>query len=150
DPKTGSWKPVTPDWNNTHQLTGSIGGPIRKNKTFFFALYDQTIVKARTTQNPQVLTPCARNGIFRYFDNWNNGNAITAIQPTGNTPTIPVVDGLGNPLTPASNPGTGGPFTGALRYVSVFGKVTNIPTRPDCSDAIVQSGTNWDTNRKAL
>lgn len=149
DPTTGAWKPVTPDWSNNHQLTGSLGGPIKKNKTFFFVLYDQTIVKARTVQNPQVLTPCARNGIFRYFDNWNNGNAIATTQATGNTPTIAVVDGLGNPLTPATNP-NGTPVTGGLRYVSVFGRVTNIPTRPDCSDAIVQSGSNWDTNRKAL
>jgi hypothetical protein len=149
DARTGAWKPVTPDWNNTHQLTGSFGGPIRKNKTFFFTLFDQTVVKARTTQNPQVLTPCARNGIFRFFDNWNNGSAIAPLQPTGNTPTIAVVDGLGNPLTPATNP-NGTPFTGALRYVSVFGRVTNTPTRPDCSDAIVQTGSNWDSNRKAL
>jgi hypothetical protein len=149
DVRTGAWKPVTPDWNNTHQLTGSIGGPIRKNKTFFFTLYDQTIVKARTVQNPQVLTPCARNGIFRYFDNWNNGNAIATMQASGNTPTIAVVDGLGNPLTPAMNP-NGSSFTGALRYVSVFGRVTNTPTRPDCSDAVVQSGTNWDVNRREL
>jgi hypothetical protein len=149
DPKTGAWKPVTPDWNNTHQLTGSLGGPIKKNKTFFFTLYDQTIVRARTIQNPQVLTPCARNGIFRYFDNWNNGNAIATTQASGNTPTIPVVDGLGNPLTPATNP-NGSPFNGSLRYASVFGRVTNTPTRPDCSDAIVQAGTNWDANRKAL
>lgn len=149
DSRTGAWKPVTPDWNNTHQLTGSFGGPIKKSKTFFFTLYDQAIVKARTTQNPQVLTPCARNGIFRYFDNWNNANAIATTQATGNTPTIAVVNGIGNPLTPAANP-NGTPYTGGLRYVSVFGRVSNVPTQPDCSDAIVQSGTNWDPNRRAL
>ena len=147
DSKTGAWKPTTPDWANLHQLTGSIGGPIIKNKTFFFALYDQYIVGARTTQNPVVLTPCARNGIFRYFDGWNNGN-VTAATVLGTTPTTAVVDALGNPVPPATNP-TGGP-TGPLRYVSVFGPVTNTPTRPDCSDAIVNPGTNFDPNRKAL
>jgi hypothetical protein len=148
DSKTGAWKPTTPDWANLHQLTGSIGGPIIKNKTFFFALYDQFIVGARTTQNPVVLTPCARNGIFRYFDGWNNGNA-TAATVGGTTPTTAVVDALGNPVAPATNP-AGGPFTGSLHYVSVFGPVTNTPTRPDCSDAIVNAGTNFDPNRKAL
>ena len=147
DSKTGAWKPTTPDWANLHQLTGSIGGPIIKNKTFFFALYDQYIVGARTTQNPVVLTPCARNGIFRYFDGWNNGN-VTAATVLGATPTTAVVDALGNPVPPLTNP-TGGP-TGPLRYVSVFGPVTNTPTRPDCSDAIVNPGTNFDPNRKAL
>jgi len=148
DSKTGSWKPTTPDWANLHQLTGSLGGPIIKNKTFFFALYDQYIVGARTTQNPVVLTPCARNGIFRYFDGWNNGN-VTAATVGGATPTTAVVDALGNPVAPLTN-STGGPFTGALRYVSVFGPVTNTPTRADCSDAIVNPGTNFDPNRKAL
>jgi hypothetical protein len=143
DSKTGAWKPTTPDWANLHQLTGSLGGPIIKNKTFFFALYDQYIVGARTTQNPVVLTPCARNGIFRYFDGWNNGN-VTAATVLGTTPTTAVVDALGNPVPPATNP------TGPLRYVSVFGPVTNTPTRPDCSDAIVNPGTNFDPNRKAL
>ena len=110
------------DWTNKHQLTGSVGGPIVKNKTFFFALFDDQLVRARTTQNPIVLTPCARNGIFRYFDSWNNGNAIAPTQATGTTPTIAVVDGIGNPRPPATNP-NGTPFTGALRYASVFGQL---------------------------
>src|SRR6185369_17213127 len=67
DPRTGAWKPTSPDWHNVHTFTGSYGGPIKKNKTFFFALYDQALVNIRTTQNALVLTPCARNGVFRYF-----------------------------------------------------------------------------------
>jgi hypothetical protein len=153
DGRTGAWKPVAPDWVNSHQLTGSIGGPIKKNKTFFFALFDDLIVKSRTTQNPVVLTPCARNGIFRYFDGWNNGNAITATS-LGNTPTTAVVDGRGVPLTPTTSATGTGPFTGSLRYVSVFGPVTNTPVQPDCSDAIIgrastSTGT-WDTNRSRI
>jgi len=69
-------EPTKPDWSNNHQFTGSLGGPIVKNKTFFFALWDSLLVNNRTTPNSIVLTPCARNGVFRYFDNWNNGNAI--------------------------------------------------------------------------
>jgi hypothetical protein len=100
--------------------------------------------------NPVVLTPCARNGIFRYFDNWNNGNALQVMQATTATPTIAVVDGIGNPLKPATNP-DGTSFTGTLRYASVFGPLQNTPTKADCSDAIVgraatSTGT-WDTNR---
>ena len=82
----------------------SFGGPIVRNKTFFFALYDQALVNVRTTQNPIVLTPCARNGIFRYFDSWNNGNALQVRLSRDATPTIAVVDGVGNPLRPATNP----------------------------------------------
>src|SRR5262249_23703473 len=147
DPRTGGWKATKPDWNNTHEFTGNVGGPIVKNKTFFFTLFDDVLVRARTLQNPVVLTPCARNGIFRFFDGWNNGNAIAPVQAAGGTPTLPVVDGLGNPLTPATNP-NGSPFTGSLRYASVFGKLPDsLPAASaDCSNiaALVQPGTNWD------
>ena len=158
DAKTGAWNPTKPNWTNAHEGTLSFGGPIIKNKTFFFALYDGVVVNARTTQNPVVLTPCARNGIFRYFDGWNNGNTTQTLQATGATPTIQVVDALGNPLRPAFNPGlqdSTNPFTGQLRYVSVFGPVTNPSAlNADCSNAQIgaaptSTGT-WDTNRKAV
>src|SRR5262245_14834585 len=54
DPKTGAWKPLTKDWVNRNQYTGSIGGPIVKNKTFFFALWDGLVVNERALQNPLV------------------------------------------------------------------------------------------------
>ena len=62
DPKTQAWSPVPLDWNNRHQYTLSLGGPIIKNKTFFFGLWDGLINNRRTIQNVTVLTPCARNG----------------------------------------------------------------------------------------
>ena len=148
DPRTGAWKPTSPDWHNVHTFTGSYGGPIVKNKTFFFALWDQALVNIRTTPNALVLTPCARNGVFRYFDSWNNGNALQITQSTTATPTIAVVDGLGNPVRPSLNP-DGSSFNGALRYQSVFGRIANDPARADCSDAQTQ-GAPWDTNRRAL
>jgi hypothetical protein len=148
DPKTGAWKPLTKDWVNRNQYTASVGGPVIKNKTFFFALWDGLLVNERALQNPLVLTPCARNGVFRYFDNWNNGNVLQTVQATGTTPTIAVIDGLGNPLRPATNPDNS-PYAGTLRYASVFGPLQNIPTRSDCSDAAVQ-GNPWDSNRRAM
>jgi hypothetical protein len=158
DPRTGAWKPTKPNWTNAHEYTASFGGPIVKNKTFFFALFDGVLVNARTTQTPTVLTPCARNGIFRYYDNWNNGNTTTTLAPSGATPTIQVVDALGNPLRPLYNPGAqdaSNPFTGQLRYVSVFGPVTNAATmNADCSNAQIGTAATatgtWDVNRKAV
>src|SRR5687768_4586651 len=130
DPRTGQWSPTAPDWHSVHNFVVSYGGPVVRNKTFFFALYDQALVNIRTTQNPVVLTPCARKGIFRYFDGWNNGNALqVTTQPGNSTPTIAVVDRLGNPQQPAANP-NGTPFTGQLRYVSVFGALANVPVQP--------------------
>ena len=72
---TGIPPSAQPGWFNTHQFTGSLGGPIKKNKTFFFVLWDQVLDWQRSTVVSPTLTPCARNGIFRFFDNVINGNA---------------------------------------------------------------------------
>ena len=154
DPKTGAWKPTQPNWYNNHQLTGSLGGPIAKNKTFFFVLWDSALMNGRTIQNPVVLTPCARRGIFRYFDNWNNGNFFQTTQATGTTPTIAVVDGVGNPAAPATNP-NGSPFAGSLHYASVFGTVLNPTTvNSDCSNVQVGPAPTangaWDQYRTGV
>lgn len=154
NPVTGAWKPTPQNWYNNHQFTGSIGGPIVKNKTFFFALWDSALINGRTLQNPVVLTPCARRGIFRYFDNWNNGNFFQPTVSAGATPTTAVVDGSGNPLVPTTNP-NGTPFTGSLHYVSVFGTVLNPATvSPDCSNVQVGPAPTangaWDQYRTGL
>jgi len=144
---------TVPDWANVHQYTLSYGGPIKKNKSFFFVLWDGVVARERQTVNAVVLTPCARNGIFRYFDNWNAGNAQQQLISTGLTPTIASVDYLGNPIRPATNP-NGTPYTGQLHYASVFGRLPDtLPAaNADCSNlaSLVQQGTNWDPFRKAL
>jgi hypothetical protein len=65
-----------------------------------------------------------------------------------------VVDAIGNPVTPANNP-DGTPFTGSLRYASVFGTVLNPATvNADCSNVQVgpasTPGGTWDVNRTAI
>jgi hypothetical protein len=142
--------PTEPDWFNRHEYTISYGGPILRNKTFFFALWEQRFENRRTTQRPVVLTDCARNGIFRYYDYWLNGNATASTTTTGTNPTTAVVDLFGNPVKPGSNPASagGGAYTGALRYYSVFGPLATNPTKSDCSDAVVQ-GAAWDPLRTA-
>jgi len=101
----------------------------------------------RDLTNPTVLTPCAQKGIFRYYDNWSNGNCVQATTG-GSTPTIAVVDQLGNPKAPATNP-NGTPHNGVLRYASVFGPCRTSQAGPDCSDAIVQ-GAPWDSFRTQI
>jgi hypothetical protein len=136
---------VAPPWRNYHQYTLSLGGPIVRSKTFFFALWDGFLPKNRTDINATILTPCARNGVFRYFDNWSNGNVLQTTVATGATPRIAVVDYQGNPAPPATNP-NGTPHNGILRNASVYGPLAGNPTQPDCSDATVQ-GAPWDSFR---
>src|SRR5437867_3895152 len=144
NPFTG--ESVARPWRNFHQGTGNLGGPIVRNKTHFFVLFDRKWVRSRENITPIVLTPCAQRGIFRYYDSWNNGNAFATTSATSGTPTIAVVDTAGNPRAPATNP-NGTPHNGILRYASVFGPLQNTPTRPDCSDAVVSQGSPWDAYR---
>ena len=159
DPATGN--AVQPDWTNDHDYTISFGGPILRNKTFFFALWDQRIRKQRQTTNGIVLTDTARLGIFRFYDGWNPGNADateTATPTTSVTRIARAVDLLGNPIAPRFN-ANNTPYNGAgLQCLSVFGTQrldpngTMVPfTSNDCpgGTAIFPTGgaTAWDTNR---
>ena len=93
----GVWSPTTPPWLNRHDLTGSVGGPIIKNKTFFFALVDKQFENERQTSRANTLTDCAQRGIFRYWSGWTPGNINTQTVRTGASPTIASVDSFGNP-----------------------------------------------------
>ena len=114
---TGLVRNSTPlDWANRHQYTLSYGGPIVRNKTFFFASWDQQLNYSRTHINSTVFTDTGRMGIFRYFPGWNPANPITVPTPiTGSATTqvAPSVDIFGNPTPPPDN--------AALRCFSVFG-----------------------------
>jgi hypothetical protein len=140
----GAGVATVPNWANKNEFTVSMGGPILKNKTFFFVLGEWRDENQRSTQRPTVLTPCAKNGIFRYFDGWQNGNTLTTRNTTGANPTTPVVDSNGNPLVGLLNPA--GTAVSQLHYFSVFGPLANTPTKSDCSDAVL-SGSFWDANR---
>jgi len=158
-------------WRNNHQYTISYGGPVQipglyngKNKTFFFALWEQNISNARDTTNINVLTDTARQGIFRYFTGYN---------PTGFNPSAAVlnatfplnaaqaswvaVDADGNPVAPPFNP-NGTPYTGELICFSVFGNRrldangNMVPfTQADCpwGRAVLgpSAGGTWDSFR---
>jgi len=81
------------NYANRNQFGGRLGGPIIKNKAFFFILTDDQRYLDKTTVNALVLTPLAREGIFRYSTDHRNGAANS---------TTPSVDALGNPLNPSA------------------------------------------------
>jgi len=122
----GVWTPTVPDWRNLNQFTFSGGGPIIKNKTFFFVLYDQTISNTRQTQLNAVLTNEARNGIFRYWEGWVPDSADPvnnpASYPVAAESTVQSVDDAGRPLKPLFFQ-NGTTYTGSLVCFSVFGSV---------------------------
>jgi len=146
---------ATPPWRNLQEYSVNVGGPIIKNKTFFFVLFDDQIAKRREPYTAMSLTPCARKGIFRFWDRWNNSNDLyvaNALNSSGANPQIATVDRSGNPVKPQWEPGAGNwgvtPYTGQLRYASVYGTIANLSTlAADCSN--VQYSGNWDPLRPA-
>ena len=112
---------IAPTWFNRHQYTASAGGPIIRNKTFFFALFDGQTGLQRESIDALVLTDPARQGIFRFFPGVNNGNAETTLSGAGNTRIAPVVDRAGNAVDWTQISGA----TGPLRSFSVFGDALN-------------------------
>src|SRR5262249_34004399 len=95
---------ATPLWRNQPEMTARLGGPIVKNKSFFFGLFDKQGALIREVMTANVLTPCAQRGIYRYFAGaaptfGTFGGVPTWAQPGAQVPfvTTPYVNSSGVP-----------------------------------------------------
>src|SRR2546425_7786858 len=93
---SNNFQGVGKDYYNGNQFGGRVGGPIIKNKTFFFFLFDGQRFLTKSYFTGVVLTDQARAGNYRYFPGIQNGNILT------NNPTV---DRSGNPVTPTGATG---------------------------------------------
>jgi hypothetical protein len=53
---------------NQNQVGAALGGPIRKDKLFFYSNYEAVRTREESPQTATILTSTARQGIFKYFD----------------------------------------------------------------------------------
>src|SRR5437867_1088532 len=112
---------ISPLWYNRPQYTASLGGPIIRNKTFFFGMFDGQAGAQKENVDATILTDAARQGIFRFFPGVNNGHAEVTPSGSGTSRIAPVVDRAGNPLDWTQIPGA----TGPIQSFSVFGDALN-------------------------
>ena len=96
-------------YSNRNQFGGRLGGPIKKNKAFFFVLIDEQRYVEKQSITSTVLTAPAREGIFRYLTEGATGSNGGTSRRNGNAfSTTPSVDLNGNTL--AANPANGAPL----------------------------------------
>jgi hypothetical protein len=121
---------------------GTFGGPIKKNKTFFFLAYQGARTReGNTSQQLTVLTPTERTGDFGDLCQTGFDSTGTCIQPPPNAQNPPPHVILTNPYTGAnipfnnmSAPGLGGVGTnGSLvnpviqNYIAKYLPLPNVP-----------------------
>ncbi len=68
---------------NINQAGASFGGPILRNKLFFYANFEALRQRAETLANTQILTESARQGVFRYTDLAGNLQQVNVLNMQG-------------------------------------------------------------------
>jgi hypothetical protein len=133
---------------NLNQFGGSLGGPIRKNKTFFFLDGEQKYQRRGLTYSGLVPSMAMRNGDFS-ADAFGNPVSSTYTRPDGTTVPVPVIvnpnmtgasldptsavngyfhcDALGNPL-PVNADGSQAAGTACAKVPGAM--AGNDPSRP--------------------
>ena len=68
---------------NQNQISGRIGGPIIKDKLFFYTNYEAFRLRQQSAQNRTILTADARNGLFTYRDTSGAVQKVNILQAAG-------------------------------------------------------------------
>lgn len=66
-------------FRNQNQVGGTFGGPIIKNKLFFYGNYEAFRLRQQSAQNRTILTDTARRGIFTYRDSGGNRREVNVL-----------------------------------------------------------------------
>jgi hypothetical protein len=64
---------------NQNQTGASVGGPIKKDKLFFYGTWEGVRTHQQAPVNAQILTASARSGVFTYTDSSGNLNQVNLL-----------------------------------------------------------------------
>lgn len=70
---------------NQNQTGATFGGPIRRDKLFFYTNFEAYRLRQQSAQNRTILTADAQQGIFTYLDSSGNPQKRNILTATGNT-----------------------------------------------------------------
>ncbi|MCS6874199.1 MAG: Plug and carboxypeptidase regulatory-like domain-containing protein [Pyrinomonadaceae bacterium] len=129
-----------------HIFGGSLGGPIRKNRMFFFFNLQMLRTSESILVTRTVYTQTARQGIFRYVQGGQNapaGTTTPSVDANGN-PTLPVCGGSVttnciNTYNIASNPTGVGLDPTLMRFINA----TPLPNNFFVGDGLNTAGYNF-------
>jgi hypothetical protein len=82
---------------NQNQIGGSVGGPIKRDKLFFYTNYEAVRLRSQTSEDATILTQTARDGIFSYIDTSGHLQQKNILQITG-LPIDPTMQALINQI----------------------------------------------------